>query len=326
MRAIVLPLAGLLCAATHAQAADAPPAGEKWQVTASVEAMGMKMPGQTSTVCTTHAHDAPPIEKRDNCETYDVQRSGNTMSFKMRCTGREAMEGSGSITFSGDSYHGAMQASAGGHSMNMTWDGTKLGACDGSEANVRAEKLGKQVQQQVAVQTQQTCAASAREGASPYMFMPGPTGICKDDAASKQLYCRNFQSYRNFDQAAKAEAGGGMPPGMGKPLTDSATLCNVPVEQVRKNLCGSAVNDHQLEFLSAHCPAEKAAIVQRECAGRSYSTVADAYRSFCAGALSQGDESGQQGAQKPDAKPEAKPSLEDKLKKGKDKLKSLFGS
>ena len=310
-------LAGCLLGAA-ADAADIPAGGVRWQSTVSVKAMGMTMPGQTAMMCMDPKSEAPPVSTKGDCEMYDYHRSGDTQNFKMRCSGREKMEGSGSITYAGDSYHGSMQMHADQGDMSMEFSGKKQGACDGSEVNLRAKEQIKQVQANASAGMATMCTQSAEAANSPYPFMPGAAGVCKDDAAHKQQYCKNFQTYKVFGEQAKMEAAGKGSAGMmSTPLTDSATLCGVTVDGLRLQLCQRAEAQGELDFLRTQCPVQAAAITKRECAGRSYTSVSDRYRAFCS-SVADGDE-GQA------AKPDAKPTVEDKLKKGKDKLKGLLG-
>jgi hypothetical protein len=50
---------------------------------------------------------------------------------------------------------------------------------------------------------------------------------------------------------------------------------------VRQDLCPQALQQDQVAYVGKYCPAETRALAQRECAGRSYSSVPAKYRSFC---------------------------------------------
>jgi hypothetical protein len=85
-----------------------------------MEAMGVKMPGAAggpmSVVlkhCVTREQAdkrLPPQtdeDRRRRCEQKDVKTSGNTVTWKIECTGEQKMSGSGSITYQGEeSYKG----------------------------------------------------------------------------------------------------------------------------------------------------------------------------------------------------------------------------
>jgi hypothetical protein len=69
----------------------------------------------------------------DRCQISNYQLRGSTASWDMACKGPEEMTGSGTITFSGDSYTGTnrMTVKSGGQTQNMTmqYSGKRLGDC-----------------------------------------------------------------------------------------------------------------------------------------------------------------------------------------------------
>ena len=83
-------------------------------------AMGVQMPGGTGggmgvvvKHCVTKeqaANRQPPLsdeDRRQKCEQKDVKISGNTVTWKIECTGERKMTGTGSITYQGEeSYKG----------------------------------------------------------------------------------------------------------------------------------------------------------------------------------------------------------------------------
>lgn len=316
--------------------------GEKWHVTVTMQAAGLSLPARTVDVCTNPAdRNSVPVSSDRNCQVYDVTRSGNTQSFKMRCTGRQQMDGSGEITYSGDHYQGRFNAATGGTSVAMTYEGQKLGSCDGSEVN-DAKKIDA-VKQQIAAQQasaqkaqQQGCLASAENATSPYQFMDAyHTGVvpCTDPVA-RQTYCAHFQTYKPFLEQARSQtqSGSGQPLPGTTPLTDSAALCGLQLQAVRQKLCAGAEGAGQTDFLVSQCPAEMKAVVQRECAGRNYTSTSPQYRSFCAQYALDAVGGGQTTApqtqnqnQNPDSSSSATDKAKDAIQKGKNALKGLFG-
>ena len=67
------------------------------------------------------------------CEQLDYKVNGSTVSWKLRCSGEMAMEGSGQMTASADSYSGKMDMTMKmqGQTMNMnqTMSGRRIGDC-----------------------------------------------------------------------------------------------------------------------------------------------------------------------------------------------------
>ena len=267
----------LTCTGLPLAHAASPPPGEKWKVTSNMQMAGMSMPGSTTELCKQPGDDTVPVKTDDNCEVYDVERSGNVQSFKMRCTGKNAVEGSAQFTYlSKDHYTGRMQMKAEGETMSMSYEGQKLGACDGTESNLKAkEMLALAEKQKVASEKQQKehCHEIAAQGNSPYMMKTQCT-----DPADRKVFCGAVQTHENFQQLARAEK---HTSGTEKPLSDSAALCGLSADAMRTKLCGSAESQGKLDFIASQCPAEAQALAKAQCAGRKYTAISDKYRGFC---------------------------------------------
>ncbi len=310
-RYLLLTLCGLVTTALG----QGTPSGEKWRITSSMQMQGMSMPGRSSEICKAAGSQDPPMETNKDCQMYDAKRTGNTQTFKMRCTGKDAMEGEAEFTYLGpDHYKGTMKMAAQGQQMTMNYEGQKLGACDGSELNIQAQKMIEQSQQQSAQMMREQCREAAKSATMPSMM-----ANCKDPQDIK-TYCSNFQTYKNFLAQADMQrmSSGqnpmvGQMPGMsGKPLDDSAKLCSTSVESVRANLCGSAEAKGELDFLVKECSAQSLELAKAQCAGRNYTTVNEKYRGFCSNYASMMDKGGSsEAAPKPETTTE--------------KAKGLFG-
>src|SRR4051812_32381718 len=133
--AIVCSLAVPVMAASIAKAG-------KWESTVQMEMpnMPMKIPPHTMTVCVTkeQAENAENMipktgDKRSGCTYTDVKVDGGTMSWKMKC--ESGMTGTGTITYTGDTYKGSMDMKMQDRDMSMKMAGKYLGACDGTEIN-----------------------------------------------------------------------------------------------------------------------------------------------------------------------------------------------
>jgi hypothetical protein len=111
-----------------------------WEITTKMEMPGKPgtaMPQQTVKHCMTKKdiedprRTAPSAGERDSrCKMTDYKLQGNTASWKMTCDG---MDGSGTITYSGDSYSGSqtMAMKRGNEVMNMkmVYAGKRVGDC-----------------------------------------------------------------------------------------------------------------------------------------------------------------------------------------------------
>ena len=71
--------------------------------------------------------------KIENCRVLESSRVGNKLTYKMACTGEEAMTVSGEMTYAGTSYEGRMRmiTQSSGQSMEMgqTFAGKRVGDC-----------------------------------------------------------------------------------------------------------------------------------------------------------------------------------------------------
>ncbi|MCY7314391.1 MAG: DUF3617 family protein [Rubrivivax sp.] len=64
----------------------------------------------------------------------DVKQTGNTMRFKMACTGKDAMTGSGELTTKANTFKQNINMRAGGDGMFMVSTGKRIGgACKDSQ-------------------------------------------------------------------------------------------------------------------------------------------------------------------------------------------------
>ena len=102
-----------------------------WEMTTRTDMPGMAMPAVTHTVCMARNDPYKPEKgpNQNNCEMTDIKFSGNTTRWKMRCSGRDAMEGSGEMTRSADTMKGAMKLSMQNMQMTQVISGKRVGAC-----------------------------------------------------------------------------------------------------------------------------------------------------------------------------------------------------
>lgn len=110
-----------------------------WEITMKMEGAGM--PASISPTKVRHCYRAEDLkdlrntlpEKNSNCKVSDWKESGNTVSWNMACTGEHAMTGSGSITYSGETYTGTtkMTMTHGGQKMTMSqkYSAKRVGDC-----------------------------------------------------------------------------------------------------------------------------------------------------------------------------------------------------
>jgi len=308
--------------------------GEKWKVTNTMQMGGMSMPGQTSTICKQPGADSeqPPIRTDDSCQIYDMKRSGNVQSFKMRCTGENAAEGSAQLPYiSPDRYQGKMEITTGGETMVMNYEGQKLGQCDGTEVNFMAKKIMADAERQQKLAEQQMaqrCREMASEANDPLFLMQ-----CKDPA-DKRIYCEAVRKPENFGRLAREERRRARVSSIAndpsnKPLTESARVCGFSLEQERDRMCQIAEGKNDLSFIATECAAMAAGIAAQQCAGRRYTAINATYRSFCSEYASNQDEQQRQSRQSSGQSAQTDPSEQqapeqDQPQTSGEKAKGLF--
>jgi hypothetical protein len=138
--AIVFRRAALACATAALLAVPtsgvAQGADQLWEVTVRMEMPGMPMAmsPQVQRLCVAQNHrDEDLIPRQGNCRVLESNRVGNRMTYAIACTGEQAMNATGEITFATDRYDGRMQMTMthGGQAMNMTqtYAGRRVGGC-----------------------------------------------------------------------------------------------------------------------------------------------------------------------------------------------------
>ena len=105
---------------------------ELWNMTTRMEMDGMQMPAMNQQVCQKKGQQGTAAPAPDpNCQSSDVRTVGNKTTWKMTCTGEEAMSGTGEITRTRDSMSGRMQLRGkDGEAMNVVYSGKLAGTCN----------------------------------------------------------------------------------------------------------------------------------------------------------------------------------------------------
>lgn len=276
MKTITATLAATcLFAAIHVDSARAAGTDELWEITTRMEMAGMPMamPGQTNTFCKPKGQvqsDPLPSDKNNDCQMVDMQQSGNTSRFKMRCSGKQPMTGEGEVTYTGsDRYTGKMHivgkmegASSADESVDMTqtFSGKKVGTCT-------YEDLGKKALAQSQAITADMCNKAIDE-VSPYLFDSKMSGNTCD--SFKPKFCarvndleKTMHTTTGYTETRKKYAG----------LGEAMALCGISQTALLPELCQKALKGGEWEFLTANCPAETRIAAKEHCAGRDYTSV-----------------------------------------------------
>lgn len=119
---------GLISSASVMAAGD----DELWEMTTKLDMPGMAMPSMTQSICLPKGGAYTPENvKQQNCEMTDLKTSGDRTSWKMHCSGKDAMEGSGEVTRSANTMKGTIKMSMKGMQMNQVVSGKLVGTCQG---------------------------------------------------------------------------------------------------------------------------------------------------------------------------------------------------
>lgn len=133
-----LAIAAALCVAPALAFAASPIKPGKWEMTMQSEITGMpmKMPPFTTTYCLSkedaeNPEKMAPEQQRKNsdCKRTDFKVDGNVLTWKVECA-KSGVHGDGKITYSSDSYQGAMHLTMPNGEMHSKYSGKFLGACD----------------------------------------------------------------------------------------------------------------------------------------------------------------------------------------------------
>ena len=109
-----------------------------WEFTTETQMQGggnMQVPPETHTQCITR-DDLVPMSQNasQECQTTNVVTSGDTISWDIVCGGQGGqMEGSGEVTYHGDTMDGSMVMAISGTNMQITntITGRRVGNCNG---------------------------------------------------------------------------------------------------------------------------------------------------------------------------------------------------
>ena len=121
----------LLLGAMSPAAVLAAESDELWEITTKMDMPGMAMPAIKHTYCQpkggAYKPEKGPQDK--NCEMTYIKMSGNTTKWKMHCSGKDAMEGSGEMTRTADTMNGTIKMSMKHGQMTQVMSGKRVGTC-----------------------------------------------------------------------------------------------------------------------------------------------------------------------------------------------------
>jgi len=104
---------------------------ELWEMTTTTEVKGMPETTRISTVCMKKGATYKPVKTpaQKKCEIVDVEVSGDTIKWKMECSGRNPMKGSGRMERNGNMMKGGMEMASENLGMTQEISGKLIGSC-----------------------------------------------------------------------------------------------------------------------------------------------------------------------------------------------------
>ena len=108
-----------------------------WEITTRMEIQGMpmQMPARKHTQCLTKKKVVPKGQnKEEDCKITDRKIRGNTVTWVIKCSGKDAMKAVGKTTYHGDRLEGTITVTSNDPEegrMNMTThiSGRRIGKC-----------------------------------------------------------------------------------------------------------------------------------------------------------------------------------------------------
>lgn len=336
-------LAAVLCGtAIGAAAADS---GDRYRVTTRMQMAGMTMPVRPVEVCTARAQPVSEqaIPKEKDCQVQDFRIQGGKASYRIVCTGTNAMTGDGEMESLPDGYRGSMKVLAQGEPMTMSYEGKRIGTCD--YATESPEAVGKAM-------TAQACEAQLDSIVSHSMYV-GPKAACP---TYRTRFCANVD--RTMGQARDPARFAEAERTFGGVAWQAVEACGGSRATILAEACGGAESGGNLDFVGDYCPdlvprhcadadpnrngrflvqhcGDRArSLAAQQCEGRGYTAMQSSpYRAFCQSYATERlrARSAQAGGSAPAAPDPAtavparndapkKPSFGDRLKNLKDRL------
>lgn len=246
--------------------------GEYWELTTSMEGMGMSMPSQTSKECMPLKDDGSPAAVDKDCTITDIKRIPNGLTWKANC--KDGSTGIGKQTRTKDTFTGEMLMNTSDGSMKMNTKGKRIGgSCQTDEkmkaAMAEVEKNCDLSNKEV-YKTEKEAAVAAT--IHDTYFKKGALCAGKKDQACglvKRELPNDLRVYGAFaSQTTEQKNGVAKACGLGSADSVQRTVC--------KN---NANNRADINQLGTYCPAEakalRAKIREEECSGRQFTSPGD---------------------------------------------------
>ncbi len=258
--------------------------GEMWEITTKMEMEGMPaMPMPASKVCIPKGQEKDPnraVPEDKNCKTSDVKVSGNKMSWKMKCEGKDAMSGSGEMIFGDGTYSGKMKMHDKDGDMVVAYNGKRVGgACEVGEEKKRFEEKAQAMKKEMRDEMRAECKEHLDKGGTilidnysaftmnPPIAMQSTMGLSPVCADMKKSMCDKVRAqsseYNVYEALVEQEK---VPAatrsnqmkelGLTQVLRPLSVECGFNMAKMTGGVCQRAIGDKKYDFLVATCPRE----------------------------------------------------------------------
>lgn len=247
-------------------------ADDKWEVTTSMEMVGMpfQMPPSKQVLCLApgeqRSEKMVPADK--NCQVKSLATTATTTRFRIECAPPQQMTGEGEITRLGpDAYKGQLKAKGmmEGQSFDMkiAYAGRKIGSCAASENTMtRAKAMAAQQQAQIGQSCKQMADAMTWQLADQ-MAGSCPTlkaDLCKKAKAELNKAGTDPAGLHNF-QEQRGD------------WRELAAYCGVDAAALQAKACTVAKDKKLWATVAEFCGNEAEQLAEQHCTGRSYTVI-----------------------------------------------------
>jgi hypothetical protein len=256
---------------------------ELWEITTTMKMQGMAMPGMKTKSCI--AKDGaynPDADKKDkNCTTTDYKVSGNTVKWAMKCTGKNAMSGSGEMTRTADSMKGTFNMQAEGMAMVQVMEGKRVGTCDAGEEKKKTDKMIADSKAQGEDAIKKMCERLVKDDAESggtantagmyqgkEQCVSYKPQLCEQARAQVGSYAGYSHYIQSRGRATKEHRQWGW----------VVSECGINLDKTLATLCDKAAVDKQYRFIGNYCPILAKALSGQHCAGFGLDYTADIAR------------------------------------------------
>jgi hypothetical protein len=246
-------------------------------MTINMEMAGMKMPARTTKTCMPKGAEAQPDKgagpgpNDPSCQMYDQSASGNTSRFKMRCTGKMAMESATEITRTADTMNMVTTTTMGNRTMKNVTVSKRIGTCDAGAERKKATEQAETMHANSCTQA----LDSAVKYVDSATKIPRTWTDPKECGSSKATLCEKARAFVNNGSYAEYNTY------QKQSKSWMIAECGIKLEVRRLELCKKAATDKNNEFLRTNCPEQVQIYVEdfaKNCKGFGRDYTADLAR------------------------------------------------